>query len=59
MEDYNPIYELEDLEASKGFDTEDEDELSEGEIWDEVMYSFFPNATKDELEDELDSWFND
>ena len=48
MEEYNPIYEL-----------ETEEELSESEIWDEVMFDYFPNATEEELEDELDSWFND
>ena len=48
MEEYCPFYEL-----------ETEEELSESEIWDEVMFDFFPNATEEELEDELDSWFND
>ena len=48
MEEYNPIYEL-----------ETEEELSESEIWDEVMFDYFPNATEEELEDELDSWYND
>ena len=48
MEEYCPVYEL-----------ETEEELSESEIWDEVMFDYFPNATEEELEDELDSWFND
>ncbi len=48
MEEYCPVYEL-----------ETEEELSESEIWDEVMFDYFPNATEEELEDELDSWYND
>jgi hypothetical protein len=48
MEEYCPVYEF-----------ETEEELSESEIWDEVMFDYFPNATEEELEDELDSWFND
>ena len=59
MEEYNPIYELEELEKCYGFESEDDEKLSEGEIWDEVMFDFFPNADESELEDELDSWFND
>ncbi|MCR4687821.1 MAG: hypothetical protein K5659_09645 [Lachnospiraceae bacterium] len=59
MEEYNPIYELEELEKCYGFESEDDEELSEGEIWDDVMSYFFPNAIEEELEDELDSWFND
>ena len=48
MEEYCQVYE-----------PETEEELSESEIWDEVMFDYFPNATEEELEDELDSWYND
>ncbi len=30
-----------------------------GEIWDEVISDWFPNASEDEIEEELDNWFND
>lgn len=36
-----------------------EDLLTEGEIWDEVISDFFPNADPDEIEDELESWIKD
>ena len=36
----------------------DEDkELEEKDLWDEVMYGFFPNArTEEEIEQELEDW---
>jgi len=33
--------------------------LTEGEIWDEVISDWFPNADPDEIEDELESWLKD
>ena len=51
-----------DEELCAGFDDEEEfeeDEMSEGEIRDDVMFSWFPGASEDEIEDELDNMWND
>ncbi len=37
-----------------------EEPLSDGEIWDEVFFDFFPNAdSEEEIADELDDLWND
>lgn len=37
-----------------------EEYMLEGEIWDEVMSDFFPNAeTEEDLMSEIDCWNND
>ena len=39
---------------------EEEEELSPSQIFDEVMFDWFPNAeSEEELEDELESWIKD
>ena len=51
-----------DEELYTDFDDEEEfeeDEMSEGEIWDDVMSSWFSNASEDEIEDALDNIWND
>lgn len=37
----------------------DQKMMSEGEIWDEVMSDWFPNADPDEIGEELDSLLKD
>ena len=51
-----------DEELYTGFDDEEEfeeDEMSEGEVWDDVMFSWFPGASEDEIEDAFDNMWND
>ena len=51
-----------DEELYTDFDDEEEfeeDEMSEGEVWDDVMSSWFSNASEDEIEDALDNIWND
>ena len=42
------------------FETEDDIMESEGQLWDDVMSDFFPDAeSEEEIEEELDNLFND
>lgn len=35
-------------------------EISDGELWDDIMYDLFPNSSnEDEIADELDDLWND
>lgn len=39
---------------------EEEEELSPSQIFDEVMFDWFPNAeSEEELEEELENWLKD
>ena len=52
-----------DGELCIGYDDEEEfeedEELTAGEIWDDVMDSWFPYASAGEYGEELDDMFND
>ena len=39
---------------------EDDEDMTEGELWDDVMFDFFPACTtEEEIADELDDLWND
>ncbi|MBD8921166.1 MAG: hypothetical protein EGR92_09950 [[Eubacterium] rectale] len=52
--------EEEGMEDEKEMEDEDEEDMTEGELWDDVMSDFFPECkTEEELADALDDLWND
>lgn len=48
------------MENEKDMEDEDEEDMTEGELWDDVMFDFFPSCkNNDEIADELDDLWND
>lgn len=48
------------MKEEEGMEDEDEEDMTEGELWDDVMSDFFPECkTEEELADALDDLWND